>query len=36
MYSKFINLCVGRSWSNIAHDCFVVGMVAGIAIGCAL
>jgi len=36
MYSKFIARQVERPWRDIAQDCFVVGMIAGIALGCAL
>ena len=36
MYNKFVARQVERSWADIAQDCFVVGMIVGIALGCAL
>ena len=36
MYSKFIARQVERPWRDIAQDCFVFGMIAGIALGSAL
>ena len=36
MYNKFVARQVERPWADIAQDCFVVGMIVGIALGCAL
>ena len=36
MYNKFIARQIERPWRDIAQDCFVVGMVIGLALGCAL